>query len=259
MCDYDRWARYYDLIYERWMDYESQCNQLKSLFEETGVPEGGRILDLGCGTGGHAIPLAAMGYRVTGIDNSKPMVEIAAKKAGGLPAEFLYQDMRDLDLPGGFDVAICMFGGFGHITGVADVRRALRGVSSLLLPGAPLIFEYWTIGGVKPEHTASEAVEQDGLKIIRLARSAFDPTTNILDIRFEFTVRREDQVVEQFLVKSSIRIYERGEMERLLTGADFDVGATWDGEGLYKRDVLTTLLGPVREKTFRILCIALRR
>ena len=259
MSDYDRWGRYYDLIYGRRMDYESQCNHLRSLFEETGVPEGGRILDLGCGTGGHAITLAGMGYRVTGIDDSKPMVEIATEKAGGLPAEFLHQDMTDLDLLGGFDAAICMFGGFGHITEIADVRRALRGISSLLLPGAPFIFEYWNVGGMKPEHTGSEEVERDGLKVIRLARSVFDPTANIVDIRFEFTVRRDGKAVEQFLVRTSIRSYERGEMEGLLADADFDVRATWDGEGLHRRDVLATLLGPVQEKTFRILCIALRR
>ncbi|MCJ2670493.1 MAG: hypothetical protein LN416_08305 [Candidatus Thermoplasmatota archaeon] len=43
MSNYDRWARYYDAIYGKWTDYDAQCAHLRSLFEETGVPEGGRI------------------------------------------------------------------------------------------------------------------------------------------------------------------------------------------------------------------------
>lgn len=259
MSDYDRWARHYDLIYGKWMDYENQCSVLRSIFREFGVPEGGRVLDLGCGTGGHAIPLARMGYDVTGIDHSRPMVEIAAKKGANLLARFLHQDMRDLHLSGGFDAAICMFGGFGHITEIADVRRALRGISSLLLPGGPFIFEYWTLGGVKPEHSVTQEVEREGLRVVRSARSVFDPVTNILDITFKFIVRKGERVAEEFRAEFPIRIYERGEMEGLLEDADFDVKVRYDADGLYQKEVITTLLRPARVDTFRALCIALRR
>ena len=39
------------------------------------------ILDIGCGTGSHALPFADMGYAVTGVDISEDMLEIARKKA----------------------------------------------------------------------------------------------------------------------------------------------------------------------------------
>ncbi|TET90145.1 MAG: class I SAM-dependent methyltransferase [Methanomassiliicoccales archaeon] len=114
MQDYDKWARYYDLMYEGELDYDAECNLLKELFQKYGVPEGGRVLDLGCGTGSHAIRLAKMGYQVTGTDISKDMLDIAIEKAGTLPVEFLLQDMRNIDLPDQYDAVICMFGGFGH-------------------------------------------------------------------------------------------------------------------------------------------------
>jgi SAM-dependent methyltransferase len=259
MSDYDRWARYYDLVYEQWMDYDAQCAYLRSLFEEIGVPEGGRILDLGCGTGGHAIPLARTGYQVTGIDNSKRMVEIAAQKAGGLPVEFLHQDMRDLDLPGGFDVAICMFGGFGHITETADVRRALRGIHSQLRRDAPYVFEYWIIGGTKSEHKGSEEIERDGLRVVRHAHSVFDSLTNTLHIAFRFNVYRQGELVDDFQSESPMRIYEPGEMEQLLAQTGFGPFRSLDAEGLYQRDVVATLLSPVKNNTFRVLCVAVAR
>ncbi len=259
MSDYDRWARYYDLIYGRRMDYESQCNHLKSLFEEAGVPEGGRILDLGCGTGGHAIALAGMGYRVTGIDNSKRMVEIAAQKAEGLPAKFLHQDMRGLDLPGGFDAAICMFGGFGHITETPDVRRTLRGIHSQLKRNAPFVFEFWSIGGTKSEHRATEEIEREGLRIVRRARSVFDSLSKTLHIAFRFNVYEQGELVDDFHSESPMRIYEPGEMEQLLARTGFEPFRSLDAEGLYRRDVVATLLSPVKNDTFRVLSVALTR
>ena len=259
MSDYDRWARYYDLIYGKWMDYDAQCAYLRALFEETGVPEGGRVLDLGCGTGGHAIPLARAGYQVTGIDNSKRMVEIAAQKAEGLPAEFLHRDMRDLSLSGEFDVAICMFGGFGHITEIADVRRALRGIHSLLRRDAPFVFEYWIIGGTKSEHKASEEIEREGLRVVRHAHSVFDSLSRTLHIAFRFNVYEQGELVDDFHSESPMRIYEPGEMEQLLARTGFELFRSLDAEGLYRRDVVATLLSPVKNDTFRVLSVALAR
>lgn len=259
MSDYDRWARYYDLVYGKWMDYDAQCAYLQALFDEIGVPEGGRILDLGCGTGGHAIPLARMGYRVTGIDSSKPMIGIAREKAADLPVEFLHQDMRELSLPGGFDAAICMFGGFGHITETADVRKALRGIHSRLKRDAPFIFEYWLIGGTKSEHKGSEEVEQDGLRIVRHAHSVFDTSTNTLHIAFRFNVYKDGELVDDLHSEHPMKIYEPGEMEELLTRTEFEPERILDSEGLHRQDVVATLLSPVKNDTFRVLCVAQAR
>jgi SAM-dependent methyltransferase len=257
MSGYDSWARYYDLIYGRWMDYDSQCAYLRALFEELGVPEDGRVLDLGCGTGGHAIPLARMGYHVTGADSSEPMVAIAREKAADLPVEFLHQDMRELSLAGRFDAAICMFGGFGHITVTADVRRALRGIHSRLKRDSPFIFEHWLIGGTKSEHKASEEVERDGLRVVRHAHSVFDSLRNTLHIAFRFNVYENGELVDDIHSESPMRIYEPGEMEELLARAGFEPERALDSEGLYKKDVVATLLSPVKHDTFRVLCVAL--
>jgi SAM-dependent methyltransferase len=241
------------------MDYESQCAYLRTLFEDFGVPEGGRILDLGSGTGGHAIPLARMGYRVTGIDSSEPMVEIAGKKAVDASVEFLHQDMRELSLPGEFDAAICMFGGFGHITETVDVMRALRGIHSHLKRNAPFIFEHWLIGGTKSEHKATEEVEREGLRIVRHAHSVFDPLTKTLHIAFRFNVYQDDELVDDLHSESPMRIYEPGEMDELLKRTGFEPARTLDSEGLYRKDVVATLLSPVKHETFRVLCVAMAR
>jgi cyclopropane fatty-acyl-phospholipid synthase-like methyltransferase len=70
-----------------------------------GLPPGAKVLDLGCGTG---TPIAEYmvrrGYRVTGVDQSEKMLEIAKKVVP--EAEFIHGDMVEVELAGRFAAAV---------------------------------------------------------------------------------------------------------------------------------------------------------
>jgi SAM-dependent methyltransferase len=73
-----------------------------------------RLLDVCCGPGRHANPLAARGYQVTGIDLSAPMLERARAEAPPT-AHFLELDMREIDsLDERFDAALILWQSFGN-------------------------------------------------------------------------------------------------------------------------------------------------
>lgn len=72
------------------------------------LPRGGRVLDVGCGPGYAVKLLTRKGFRVTGIDVSREMLELARKKVP--KATFLRQDMRKLDFPPrSFDGIVCLY------------------------------------------------------------------------------------------------------------------------------------------------------
>jgi len=79
------YAAAYDSFYAA-KDYEAECRLLERVFEKYGAKPVRRILDLGCGTGGHAIPLARRGYTVVGIDRSEAMLVAAKAKSAAVPA-----------------------------------------------------------------------------------------------------------------------------------------------------------------------------
>ena len=114
MGEFERFSEYYDLIYQRMVDYDRECDILERIFAEHPCDTVRSILDVGCGTGSHALILSKRGYSVTGIDISKAMIEKANVKAERekVEVEFHVQDMRNLNLGREFDCAICMFGGF---------------------------------------------------------------------------------------------------------------------------------------------------
>ena len=104
---------------------------------------GSRILDLGCGFGRHAIGLAGRGYRVTGLDLSAPMLELAREMAASarVTVEWLERDMRDLRGLGPFDACACLYTAFGFFADdenrlvLEQVREALRSGGYFMLDG----------------------------------------------------------------------------------------------------------------------------
>jgi SAM-dependent methyltransferase len=107
---------------------------------------GGRVLELGSGTGRASIPLAAAGCRVTGLDLSPAMLREAERKAAEQPAEvrsrlrFVHGDMADLALDETFDAVIIPFRSFAFLHEPGDQRRCLRAIHRHLRPGGVLGF-----------------------------------------------------------------------------------------------------------------------
>ncbi|HZF32730.1 MAG TPA: class I SAM-dependent methyltransferase [Candidatus Angelobacter sp.] len=108
------------------------------------VRSGERVLDIGCGSGGTSISLARLvgptGH-VTGLDVSRPMIELARKRSVGMAnLDWLLADAASHDFPPrSADLLFSRFGVmfFGEpVMAFANLRRALR-------PGGRLVFACW--------------------------------------------------------------------------------------------------------------------
>ena len=118
------------------------------------------ILDLCCGPGRHAIPLARRGYRVLGIDNNAAQISRAAALAPPGSA-FQTHDVRDLaSLTGEFDGVINMWASFGYFDDATN-SEILRQVSARLRPGGRAIFDVYNRDHMRTV-PASEATERQG-------------------------------------------------------------------------------------------------
>jgi SAM-dependent methyltransferase len=128
------------------------------------VPVGSSILDVGCGTGRHAREFARRGYKVTGIDFSEGMLEIAKAKCAAIQADtqFVLADARDFALDQMFDYAVCLCeGGLGLLERGEDAEAhdlaIFQRIFEHLRPGAPFVITclngYNLIRQMKDEHT----------------------------------------------------------------------------------------------------------
>ena len=107
------------------------------------VPEGARLLDVGCGAGRASIALAEMGIDVVGIDLSRTMVAVARQQADlvSVEAAFDIMDVTKLRFPNAsFEVALFSYNGIELLPGREGKKRAMEEICRVLKPGGVFIF-----------------------------------------------------------------------------------------------------------------------
>lgn len=106
---------------------------------------GGRVLELGCGTGRKLIPIASDGHRCTGLELSSAMLGEARRQASelGLAVEWVQGDMQDVAVAGTFDLVFVAANSLLHLHRAADLLSCFRSVRAHLAPGARFIFDVY--------------------------------------------------------------------------------------------------------------------
>ena len=249
---YGRFARYYDIIYHELVNYEGDVDFLEAVFRRYRVKPR-TILDLGCGTGNHDIPLARRGYRVTGLDQSAAMLSVARKKATAsrVRVRFVQADMLSFRVAKKFEAVLCMFGALGYILHPRDVVRVFRRVRAHLGPGGLFIFEFWQGSAARPApHQSWIHIRKSGLEIVRLDESRYDPRTGRLPVEFRFFVFRGRHLLDRFDEHHTIQTYSVPGMRTLLHRVGFDLLGAFAATNVKKA------FAPVTRDAFRIMAVA---
>jgi SAM-dependent methyltransferase len=97
-----------------------------------------RALDIGCGAGRNAVPIAALGWRVTGIDFSQPMLEAARARAGGLPLRVARATFERLPVCDACCDLVVAHGIWNLSTSDDQFEAGLREAARVARPGARL-------------------------------------------------------------------------------------------------------------------------
>ncbi len=128
------------------------------------LPTHHTLLDVCCGEGRHAIPLAQRGYAVTGLDRDSLALTVAREQAAaqGVSARFVEGDMRALaaSVTGPFDACVCLWQSFGYFDAATN-EDILRQMGDLLRPGGRLILDIYH-PGYCAAHQGERTVERNG-------------------------------------------------------------------------------------------------
>jgi SAM-dependent methyltransferase len=133
----------YFQIYGSMLSEERTAREVEGILKLLDLPHGSRILDLACGHGRHAVPLAERGYAVTGQDLSEVFLDRAKAdaQARGVQVNWVHGDMREIPFVDEFDAIINIFSSFGYFENDADDQQVLHQVHKALRPGGRLLLD----------------------------------------------------------------------------------------------------------------------
>jgi len=132
------------LAYDNSIDWNARLKrEIPLLLESLEKSEGNHVLDMACGTGRHSVELAAHGKRVVGFDSSQAMIGVAKSLAQEreVSVDFYVADMLDFSssVEGPFDEVLCLGNSLALLPSIADLKRVVTSVHSVLRPGGTFI------------------------------------------------------------------------------------------------------------------------
>jgi SAM-dependent methyltransferase len=220
-------------------------------YRELADAQGGRILELACGSGRVLVPLAQAGHTVVGLDASPHMLALAREKlaaAGPTVAErvdLVQGDMRAFELSKPFDVTIIAVKSFAYLTSRADQERTLSTVAAHLRPGGLLALDLlnpspaWLLE--PPGSLRQDLVQHVSRYRVTIVRTetvvSTDLAAQVRVLRSAYEMIADDGSVTKRLVEWPYRYTYRFEAEHLLERAGFEIEAMYGG---YQREPFTS-------------------
>ena len=197
------------------------------------LPDGAGILDVPCGGGRLSLPLAARGYRVTGVDSSREFLAHAMASPGAEAVAWERRDMRDLPWPARFDGAFCVGNSFGYLDDDGNAAF-LRAVAAALTPGGRFVLETPMVLEQLLGHLQDRPWWKAG-DMHLLVKNAYDHTSSRLETEYTFMGQDRTEVR-----RGSHRAYRYAELVDLLQASGF--GDVRVAEPWSRQDAMTTFI-----------------
>jgi len=208
----------YDAIAELYDPWSASVTEDVGFYLEEARRSGGPVVELGVGTGRIAVPIAADGIRVIGVDSSRGMLDVCARRAAlaGVEVDLRVGDLRDPPVRERVPLVICPFRSYLHLQTDEERREALAAARTLLRPDGRLAFDVFTPAADDIEQTQDRWLEREpGI----WERAVWDTERRTLTL----SVRRENAEATTM----ALAWIEPDEWGRLLEEAGFDLEASY--------------------------------
>ncbi len=204
---FSKYAKYYDLLYSN-KSYKKETTYIEKIINKYAGKKL-NILELGCGSGGHAFELKKKGHNITALDTSKKMIEIANKKNLKNEIEFIQKDLKKYISNKKYDVVILLF----HVVNFLKQKKELKILSinsyKNLKENGIIIFDFINLNGVisdKPKKKI-KVIKNKDLKIIRKTRPFFFKNKKLFNVEFEMIINKRNKLIEKFYETHRLKLH----------------------------------------------------
>lgn len=219
-------------IYAPFLPPERTAREVTGIITLLNIQPGKSILDLCCGHGRHAIPLAQRGYQITGQDLSAVFLQRAESEAEalGLDTHWVHSDMKNIPYENEFDAIINIFTSFGYLASEEEDLRVLQQVQRALKSGGHFLLETVYQPRVLRAFSPHGIIRYDsGLVVLEERRIDLLTSRNEVRITMIYPDGRRSEH------RQSMRIYTLSELVQMLATAGLQTRAYYgdlDGSAL---------------------------
>ncbi|MFP4164547.1 MAG: class I SAM-dependent methyltransferase [Chitinispirillaceae bacterium] len=235
---YERMFRNYALKYDQEEFTKGTVKEVDFIEYELSFDKNKRVLDVGCGTGRHAVELARRGYDVTGIDLSRSMLSRAQKKARDASVEvnYIQADARNFSFSPQFDMVIMLCEGAFPLMETDEMNFViLQNAANALKSDAKLILT--TLNGLFPLYHSVKVFLDTNMVDGVSSDNSFD----LMTFRDHSVYEVTDDSGKQITLKCNERYYVPSEITWLLKTLGFhNIGIFGCPQGAFSRDVKLT-------------------
>jgi SAM-dependent methyltransferase len=227
---FDLYAAYYDLLYED-KGYGAEAAFVARLIRDH-APDARSLLELGCGTGKHALALAREGFSLKGIDLSSRMVDRATMRLAnatlpqGLKVIFGTGDVRTARFDQTFDAVVSLFHVMSYQVGNNDLIETIRTAASHLAPGGVFVFDCWygpAVLTIRPDVRVKRC-ENSEIRVFRVAEPVMHPNRNVVDVHYTIWIEQKATGTSaQFSEVHPMRYLFYPEVEMMLASAGLKI------------------------------------
>lgn len=186
-----------------------------------------RILELCCGTGRLAIPIAKDGYNISGVDYTASMLERAKEKASqaGLKINFIEADIRTLNLQEKFDLIFLPFNSIHHLYKNEDLFEVLKVVRNHLKEKGLFLLDCFNpniryiVEKEKEQQVIAEYRTNDGRKVLIEQSMYYENTTQINRIKWHYYIDNKFHSIQNM----DMRLFFPQELDSYFKQARFNI------------------------------------
>ena len=221
---YAEFAQVYDVLmsqvpYAAWVDF---------ILKKTSPPKGAEVFDAACGTGSAALEFSKRGFKVTAMDISEDMLQVAAERfrLAGRRVSLIEGDIAHFSLHRPVNLITCVCDGVNYLTDSRDAQRFLDRAFGFLKTDGALAFD---ISGVckLEERLPGNLFYEDRDEITYFGQSEFKD--GICGMELTFFVKQPGGLYERFDERHFQRAYGLNEIKGMLLKSGFEKIECLDG------------------------------
>jgi predicted TPR repeat methyltransferase len=223
MENFNLYSKYYDLLYVD-KDYESESDYVYSSLKKH-KKSINTLLELGCGSGGHAKYLVNYTDKITGIDKSSQMIQ-EAKNKNIEKFEAIVSDITNFNLHQKYDAVIALFHVISYLDQNNDLINCFNSVNSHLNKDGLFLFDFWytpSVLSLKPE-VKIKRFSNDEMSIVRIAEPISDTSNNVVCVNFDVSIEfNKNDKIHRIKESHRMRHFSLPEIELLALHCGFTV------------------------------------